>query len=334
MFFSNLDDFRSALSNLPGTDETSISAARKRQDSLTKPVGSLGRLEEIAVFLAGWQGKAIPQVTAPQIIVFAGNHGVCAQGVNPFPQEVTAQMVANFRAGGASINQFAKLGNAKLSVVELELDRPTKDFTRDAAMSEGELLDALNIGATAVSPQTDILVLGEMGIGNSTTAAALSCATFGGDAADWVGPGTGSDAHGRALKAQVVSKGVALHQPLANPLKIMAALGGRELAAIAGAVVAARLHRIPVLLDGFICTSAVAPLSRYSGALDHCLVGHQSTEPGHARLLKKLGKQGILSLDMRLGEGSGAAVALLIVQAAVAMHAGMATFAQAGIAEQ
>lgn len=330
--FTTLADFRAALSALPQADAKAVIAAQTRQDQLTKPVGSLGRLEDIAVFMAGWQGKAVPQITAPQVIIFAGNHGICSRGVNPFPQEVTAQMVANFRAGGASINQFARLAGAQLSVVDIALERPTGDFSRGVAMSEAELLEALNIGAGAILPQTDMLILGEMGIGNSTTAAALSCAIFGGDPRDWVGPGTGSDAAGKALKAQVIAEALTLHQPiLSDPLQVMAALGGRELAAIAGAVVAARMQRIPVMLDGFICSSAVAPLGRFAGALDHCLIGHQSTEPGHARLLQHLGKAGILSLGMRLGEGSGATVALLIVKAALEMHAGMASFAEAGI---
>lgn len=330
--FQSLDHFRELLSALPKSDLQAAKAAQSRQAILTKPQGSLGRLEDIAIFMAGWQARPIPSAKAPQVIIFAGNHGICDRGVNPFPQSVTAQMVENFRSGGASINQFAKLAGAKISVVPIALDRPTQDFSRGAAMTADELLECLNIGAETIDSDADILILGEMGIGNSTTAAALSCASFGGDPEDWVGAGTGSDSHGRALKAQVVAEAMALHtEKLSDPLAIMASVGGKELAAIAGAVVAARLRRIPVMLDGFICTSAVAPLGRIEGVLDHCLVGHQSTEPGHARLLEALGKSGILSLEMRLGEGSGAAVALLIVQAALAMHEGMASFAEAGI---
>lgn len=333
--FASLDAFRAALAALPAADEEARAAALAHQAQLTKPQGSLGQLEEIATFIAAWQGRAKAQVLHPQIVIFAGNHGVCAQGVNPFPQEVTAQMVENFRLGGASINQFAKQAGAALAVVALDLDRPTQDFTQGPAMGEDELLAALNAGAAAIDPDCDILLLGEMGIGNSTTAAALAMASFGGVATDWVGPGTGSDAKGRALKADVVSKAVAVHaQAAGDPLALMARLGGRELAAIAGAVVAARMRRLPVMLDGFICCAALAPLARIDGLLDHCLVGHQSAEPGHARLLQAMGKRGILGLDMRLGEGSGAAVALLIVQAALAMHNGMASFEQAGISTQ
>lgn len=331
-YFTSLDAVRDVLRDLPVFDDAQGAAALARQAQLTKPQGSLGRLEEIAVFMAGWQRRAAPQAKAAQVIVFAGNHGICAQGVNPYPQSVTAQMVENFRQGGASINQFAKLAGAAFSVVPIRLETPTQDFSVAPAMSDADLLEALNIGASAVDPAADIVLLGEMGIGNSTTAAALAAASCGGSGADWVGPGTGSDAAGRALKAQVVDRALALHAgALGDPLAIMARLGGRELAAICGAVIAARQARVPVMLDGYICTAAVAPLLAIGGALDHCLVGHQSTEPGHARLLERMGKTGILSLDMRLGEGSGAAVALLVVQAALAMHNGMASFEQAGV---
>ena len=172
--FEHLEAFAQACQNLPEPDLQAKEAALQRQNTLTKPLGSLGRLEDIAVFMAAWQKREIPRINAPQIIIFAGNHGICARGVNPYPQAVTAQMVANFRAGGATINQFARLAGAQLSVVELELDRPTADFTQRPAMSEGELLAALNAGAAAIADQTDMLVLGEMGIGNSTTAAALA----------------------------------------------------------------------------------------------------------------------------------------------------------------
>lgn len=315
--------------DLPAPDPAARDAALARQAVLTKPPGSLGRLEEMAVFMAGWQGRERPRIDRAQALVFAGNHGICAQGVNPFPQEVTGLMVANFQAGGAAINQLARAAGAELSVVPLHLDRPTGDFTQGPAMSEAEVLEAMAAGAAAVDPHADILLLGEMGIGNSTIAAALACATFGGAAADWVGPGTGSDAAGRALKARVIDDGIARHADLlATPLGAFRAFGGREQAAMAGAVLAARMARIPVMLDGFIGTASVAPLA---GMLDHCLIGHASAEPGHARLLAAMGRQAVLDLGMRLGEGSGAAVALMVLRAALAAHDGMATFAEAGI---
>lgn len=330
--FPTLSAFRAALTSLPDTDDTARAAAAARQSLLTKPQGSLGMLEDIAVFMAGWQGNAVPALVRPQIVIFAGNHGVCVRGVNPYPQSVTAQMVENFRAGGASINQFAKLANAKLDIVALALDRPTGDISTTAAMDEDDFLRALNAGARAVDNDAQMLVLGEMGIGNSTIAAALASATFGGDPAEWVGPGTGSDAKGRALKGRVIAEALARHaDATTDPLEVMRRLGGRELAAIAGAVVAARLMRIPVMLDGYICCAAVAPLSRFAGTLDHCLVGHQSAEPGHTKLLAAIGKRGLLDLGMRLGEGSGGAVALQVVKAALAMHSGMASFSEAGV---
>lgn len=308
-------------------------AARERQGQLTKPPGSLGVLEDLAVFLAGWQGRARPRIKRAQALVFAGNHGICAQGVNPFPQSVTAQMVANFQAGGAAINQLCRIAGADLSVIALDLDRPTADFTRAPAMTGPEVLDAMARGAAAVDPDADVVVLGEMGIGNSTVAAMLAHALFGGQASDWVGPGTGLDAEGVALKARVIAAGLARHVPdPRNGPGMLVAFGGREQAAICGAILAARAARIPVILDGFICTAAAAVLAPHGDALAHCIAGHCSAEPGHRRLLDALGLRPVLTLDMRLGEGSGAAVALGVVRAALAAHDGMATFAEAGVA--
>ena len=331
MRFETLARIAGLADTLPSADEDARAAAARRQDSLTKPPGSLGRLEEIALFMAAWQGTERPRIAKAQALVFAGNHGICAQGVNPFPQEVTAQMVANFTAGGAAINQLCRVNGAELSVIALDLDRPTADFTAGPAMTEAETLDAMNRGAAAVDPQADILTLGEMGIGNSTISAALCAALFGGEVADWVGRGTGSDDAGLRRKADAIARGLARHSAR-PPLETLAALGGREQAAICGAVLAARAARIPVILDGFICTAAVAPLfAADPRLLDHCLVGHVSREPGHGKLLSAMGKTAILDLDMRLGEGTGAALALGIVRAALACHDGMATFADAGI---
>jgi nicotinate-nucleotide--dimethylbenzimidazole phosphoribosyltransferase len=327
--FTALDDILNLSLTMP--DLAATDAARARQADLTKPPGSLGRLEDLAAFVAGWHGVARPRIDRAQALVFAGNHGICAQGVNPFPQAVTGLMVANFAAGGAAINQLCKVAGADLGVVALDLDQPTADFTEGPAMSEDACLAALNQGAAAVDTGADVLILGEMGIGNSTVSAALAHAVCGGTPADWVGRGTGSDAEGVALKARVVARGVALHAGR-PPLHLLAALGGREQAAICGAVLAARMARIPVVLDGYICTAAVAPLHGADPALlDHCLIGHQSAEPGHARLCAEMGKAPILSLGMALGEGTGAALALMVLRGALACHDGMATFAEAGI---
>ncbi len=318
---------------LPAADESARAAALARQNALTKPPGSLGRLEDLALFMAAWRGTAQPRIARAQALVFAGNHGICAQGVNPYPQAVTAQMVANFQAGGAAINQLCRANGADLGVIALDLDRPTADFTQAPAMTPAETLEAMNRGAAAVDPTADVLILGEMGIGNSTIAAALACALFGGTPADWVGPGTGSDAPGIARKIAAIETGLARHHGL-PAMATLAALGGREQAAICGAVLAARAARIPVILDGFICTAAAATLQAADPRLlDHCLVGHASAEPGHRRLIAALGKAPVLEFDMRLGEGAGAALALGILRAALECHNGMATFGEAGVAE-
>ena len=330
--FTSLAAFRSLLQKLPQPDAAALAQAQARDAVLTKPAGSLGRLEEVALWVAGWQGRAQPRIEHPLVLIFAGNHGVTARGVSAFPAEVTVQMVANFRAGGAAINQFARTFGARMEVHALDLDRPVADFSAQAAMSEAEVVAALATGWDAVDPAADLLVTGEMGIGNTTSAAALACALFGGAAADWTGRGTGVDDAGLALKTQVVAEGVARHAGAA-PLEALRCLGGREIAAMAGAIARARAERIPVILDGFICCAAAAVLeAEVPGALDHCIAGHQSAESAHARLLQALGKVPLLSLGLRLGEGSGAALAIGVVQGAVACHSGMATFAEAGVA--
>ena len=333
--FDTLDALTTLADRLPEADSHAAEAARARQNALTKPPGSLGRLEQIAEFMAAWRATARPEIWRAQALVFAGNHGICAQGVNPYPQEVTAQMVANFEAGGAAINQLCRANGADLSVIALELGRPTCDFTEGPAMSEADCLDALWQGASAVDEGADILILGEMGIGNSTIAAALAAACFGGPVAEWVGPGTGSDKAGILHKVEVIERGLKRHQDvMGNVPAILAALGGREQAAICGAVLAARAARIPVILDGFICTAAAAVLyATDKRLLDHCLVGHVSAEPGHRKLLAAIHKRPVLEFDMRLGEGSGAALALGIVRSALACHNGMATFGEAGVSE-
>ncbi len=333
--FTNLADFRARLADAPAPDHTATAGAQSRNGQLTKPPGALGRLEDLAIWYAGWRGDPRPRLERPQVIVFAGNHGVTARGVSAFPAEVTLQMVANFKAGGAAVNQLAALAGAGVDVVSLELDRPTADFTQGPAMSEAETVAALTAGWTAVDPSADLLVVGEMGIGNTTSAAALAHALFGGAPADWTGRGTGVDDAGLALKAQVVGEGLAANPAAAeDPLAALRCLGGRELAAMAGAIARARAERIPVILDGFICTAAAATLEKaVPGALDHAVAGHVSAEAAHGRLLDALGKAPLLSLGMRLGEGSGAALAINILKGAVACHSGMATFAEAGVAD-
>lgn len=332
---TDLDHFRSLLSQAPIVDPASQAAAAERNSQLTKPPGALARLEDLAIWYGGWRGTGRPVIENPQVIVFAGNHGVTAQGVSAFPAEVTAQMVINFEHGGAAINQLAKLAGARMDVEALELDRPTGDFTKGVAMDEADLLSALQTGWGSVDPVSDLLVVGEMGIGNTTSAAALACAMFGGEPADWTGRGTGVDDAGLANKTRVVSEGLALHKPaIKDGIDALGCLGGREIAAMVGAIAAARMLRIPVILDGFICCAAAACLAQTAeGALDHCVAGHQSAENAHPALLAKLGKEPILSLGLRLGEGSGAALAIQVLKGAVACHSGMATFAEAGVSD-
>lgn len=332
--FSDLDGFRALLRAAPAPDADAIAAAAARNGQLTKPPGALGRLEEIAQWVAGWHGDARPRVQHPQVIVFAGNHGVAARGVSAFPAEVTAQMVLNFQHGGAAINQLARAAGAQLDVHALALERPTDDFTRGPAMTEADLLEALSTGWDALRAQTDLLVVGEMGIGNTTPAAAIAAALLGGEAAEWTGRGTGVDDAGLALKTDVVAQGLALHKGQGDGLETLRRLGGRELAAMAGAIAHARSRGIPVILDGFICTAAAACLAHtQAGALDHCIAGHLSAEGAHARLLASLGKVPLLDLGLRLGEASGGTLAIQIVRAAVECHSGMATFAEAGVSD-
>jgi nicotinate-nucleotide--dimethylbenzimidazole phosphoribosyltransferase len=333
MQFDSLDEIRAFCRDLPGGDAKAEASARERQAQLTKPAGSLGRLEELAAWMARWQRRAVPALDRVTIAVFAGNHGIAARGVSAYPAAVTAQMVANYAAGGAAINQIARLAGAALKVVPIALDRPTGDFTEGAAMDEREFLEAIDIGFRTVPKDCDLLAVGEMGIGNTTTAAALCAALLGGDVARWIGRGTGVDDAGLERKRRTVAAALQRHAAIRDdPLAIAAAMGGRELAAIAGATLAARAHQIPVLLDGFVATAAVLPLVRLDASiLDHCRAGHVSAETGHRNLLQALDLEPLLDLGMRLGEASGAGVAVLLLRAALACHGGMATFAQAGV---
>ncbi|PIW28709.1 MAG: nicotinate-nucleotide--dimethylbenzimidazole phosphoribosyltransferase [Rhodospirillales bacterium CG15_BIG_FIL_POST_REV_8_21_14_020_66_15] len=321
------------LDGLAPPDAAAVAAVRAREGRLTKPPGSLGRLEEITEWLAGWQGRARPRADNVRALVFAGNHGVAARGVSAFPAEVTAQMVANFQAGGAAVNQLCGTFGVDLSVIPLDLDNPTADFTEGPAMTGPEFEAAFRAGADAVKDGADLLCVGEMGIANTTAAAALCLALYGGGGADWAGPGTGLQADGVSAKARIVEQAVAANAVgPADGLGVLRALGGREIAAMAGAVAQARRLGVPVLLDGFVATAAAACLRAVRpDALDHCRAAHLSAEPGHARLLERLGMAPLLHLGMRLGEASGAVLAVGLVRAAVACHAGMATFDSAGV---
>ncbi|MDR3517564.1 MAG: nicotinate-nucleotide--dimethylbenzimidazole phosphoribosyltransferase [Azospirillaceae bacterium] len=330
---ASLDEMRALLRDMPGPDLDAGTAATLRQRHLTKPLGALGRLEDLAIWLATWQARHPPELRRPRIAVFAGNHGIAARGVSAYPAAVTAQMVQNFLNGGGAVNQLAQQFDADLRVYELDLDNPTADFTEGPAMSDAGCAHAMAYGMMAVEAGIDVLCLGEMGIGNSTAGAALCAGLFGGPGVDWVGPGTGVDAAGLARKIAAVDAGIAANAArLTDPFEVLRCLGGFELAAITGAILAARRARTPVVLDGYACCAAAAVLFKADPrALDHCVVSHRSAEPGHTRLLDILGQKPLLDFGLRLGEGSGAALALPILQAAAACHNGMATFGDAGV---
>jgi nicotinate-nucleotide--dimethylbenzimidazole phosphoribosyltransferase len=333
---TSLADLRALLADLPQGDAGASAAIGARQARLTKPQGSLGRLEELAAWLGRWQGSEKPRLDQVEVIVFVGNHGIAARGVSAYPASVTAQMVVNFERGGAAINQICKSVGASLRVIPLKLDQPTGDFTEGQAMSEGDFVEAVVTGFDAVPPRADLICLGEMGIGNTTAASALVAALLGGGGERWAGRGTGLDDAGLSRKRAAIDAGLERHQAHhADPLAAAMLFGGYELAAILGATLAARHRGIPVLLDGFVATAAAAPLQRVrQDALDHVEVAHCSAEAGHRALCGALGKRPLLDLDMRLGEASGAALAVPVLRAALACHLGMATFDEAGVDER
>ena len=329
---ASLDEIRALMAHLPGPDLEAGAAAAERERQLTKPAGALGRLEELAAWLATWQARHPPALNHPRTVVFAGNHGVAARGVSAYPAVVTAQMVQNFITGGAAVNQLCKSVDADLRVYEMNLEQPTADIVAAPAMSEAECARAMAYGMMAVEPGIDVLAVGEMGIANTTVAAALCLALFGGDAAEWTGPGTGVVGAALENKREAVAAAVARHGARREAFEVLRSLGGLEFAAMAGAILAARMGRVPVVLDGFCAAAAAAVLyAADPRALDHCVAGHVSAEPGHRRLLDRLGKKPLLDLGMRLGEASGATLAVSILKAAAACHAGMATFAEARV---
>lgn len=338
--FQTADAFSKALHDLPEGDVAAAVAAAARQRTLTKPPGALGRLETLAEFLASWSPTGTPRADHVRLEVFAGNHGVVAQGVSPYPSAVTAQMVANFSAGGAAVNQLTDIFGIELSVTPIHLDRPTGDVTTGVAMTQAETLEAINAGAASLdASRPDVMALGEMGIGNTTIAALLSALAVGGTGRQWAGPGTGLDTEGVNQKAAAIDHALALHSPALRHVPgehvafdMLRRAGGRETAAIAGAILAARQARIPVLIDGYVVTAALAALWVQTPTITaHCIAAHRSSEPAHGMLLNVLDLHPLLELEMRLGEGSGAALAVPILRAAVATHNEMATFEEAAV---
>ncbi len=330
---SPFEDFR-ALARAPSPDRAdAVRATREREAQLTKPAGSLGRLEAIAAWLAAVTGRTPPTVDRPRVVVFAASHGVAERGVSAYPSSVNAQMLANFREGKAAINQICGAYGIGLSVFDLAVDMPTGDIVdADAFTSERDTAATLAFGLEAIANDVDLLGLGEMGIGNTTVAAALCCALLGGTGADWAGPGTGVSGEALAHKAAAVDAAVARVSGERDPLVLLQRIGGREVAAMAGAILAARSQGVPVVVDGYVATAAAVVVHAMNpDAISHCLFAHRSAEPAHASALEALGAEPLLDLGMRLGEGTGAALAMGIVKAAAACHAGMATFAEAGV---
>ncbi len=321
---------------LPSGSQSSVDAVRARDSQLTKPAGSLGRLEYLVEFLARWQEKSPPTLNNPMVAVFAGNHGVTKQGVSPFPASVTAQMVANFTAGGAAISQICKLHELNLRVFELALEQPTGDISVEAALSDKDCAATIAYGMEAIAGEPDLLCIGEMGIGNTTIAAAIYAALFGGTGSDWVGAGAGFDQKGIKHKGEIVDKALALHRAeLDHPLKVLARLGGREIAAMLGALIAARQRKIPVVVDGYVaCAAAAIAYAVNPSMLDHCLFSHVSAESAHIRVLEQMNKHGLLDLGLRLGEGSGAALAAVLIKTALHLHNNMATFEEAAVSNR
>jgi nicotinate-nucleotide--dimethylbenzimidazole phosphoribosyltransferase len=348
-----LDEVRAAIKPL---DQAAMSAARARQDLMTKPRGSLGVLEEVSVRLAGLAGSCPPPMPEPAAVaVFAADHGVHAQRVTPWPQEVTAQMVANFLAGGAVVNAFAAQAGAEVVVVDVgvcadlgpvpgllprKVAHGTADFTAGPALTRDQARQAIMVGVEIardlVAAGNRCLLTGDMGIANTTASAALICAFTGREPAEVTGRGTGIDSVTHARKVDVVRRGLARHQPdPADPVGVLAAFGGLEHAALAGFILGAAALRVPVILDGVIAgAGALAAVALVADSVECCIAGHRSVEPGHAATLDHLGLRPLVDLELRLGEGTGALLALPIVQSAVRALRDVATFDSAGVTDK
>jgi nicotinate-nucleotide--dimethylbenzimidazole phosphoribosyltransferase len=327
----------SLLTDLPEADESARAAVAERAASVLRPTGALARLDEVAAWLGAWQRTERPAVDAPHAVVFAADHGVAAAaGVSAYPTEVTVAMLDALEKGAATAAAMTKALGMTLDVVDVGVAHPTGDLRFEPAMDEARFDEAVRAGADAVAraAAADLLVFGEMGIGNTTAAAAVAATLYDEPAAEWCGRGTGLDDDGVARKIEAVEACRArVRAVTSDPIEILRHAGGAELAAIAGAVAEARRRSIPVLLDGYVVSAAIAPLAvARPGALDHVLAGHRSAEPGHRRLLERLGLVPLIELDLRLGEGTGALVAVPLVKLAAVAVVDVATFQEWGLA--
>ncbi|MEY2958362.1 MAG: nicotinate-nucleotide--dimethylbenzimidazole phosphoribosyltransferase [Actinomycetota bacterium] len=325
--------FHESLRELPDADTAARDAVAGRAAEVLRPAGALQRLDDIAVHVGGWRGTTEPRVDRPTVLVFAGDHGVAAADVSAYPADVTAHMLAAVRSHRATINAIARSVGATLSVHDVGVGRPTGDIRHRAALDPARVDEIATVASAAVDSAADdgadLVVVGELGIGNTTVAAAIAALLLGGTAADWVGRGTGVDDEGLARKRVAVDTAVRRVGTVGDPIDAWREVGGAEFVAMAAAVVRSRQRRIPVVLDGFIATAAVLPLVlARPDALDHCLVGHVSAEPGHRRILDHLGRDPLLDLGLRLGEGSGALAAVPLVRLACACVTEVATFGE------
>jgi nicotinate-nucleotide--dimethylbenzimidazole phosphoribosyltransferase len=324
---SALGDLRTPLRQPDATFARSVAA---RAAQVLRPPGALARLDELAVWLAGWQRTTNPRIDRPVALVFAADHGVAAGGVSAYPPDITASMLHAFRSGASSINVMARQVGARIDVFDVGVGEPTDDLRYAPAMDRGRFDDAVRIGRAAVaSTDADVIVLGEMGIGNTTAAAAVCAVLCGGDTDDWVGRGTGVDDAGLERKRRAVTEARERIAGVTDPIEVLREVGGLELAAMAGAIVEARSRGLPLLLDGYVTAAAALPLACANpDALAHCVAGHRSAEPGHRRVLERLGLEPLLDLGMRLGEGSGAMAAVPLLALACRLVTDVPTFGE------
>ena len=319
------------LHDLPGPDLACAAAVHARAAQILRPSGALAWLDELAEWIAGWQRTDRPRIERPVGLIFAADHGVAAaEAVSAYPTDVTAAMFDAYRHGRSTINAFARQVGATVVAVDVGIGKPTNDIRYEAALDSPRFDEVVDAAVAAVDRlDGDLLVVGEMGIGNTTPSAAIAAALAGGETAAWVGRGTGIDDAGLDRKRAAVQQAVRRIAGVTDPLEVLREVGGAELVAIAAAVIAARRRSLPVVLDGYVVTASVLPLVMAEPtALDHCTVGHCSAEPGHRRLLERLGKRPLLDLDMRLGEGSGAMAAVPLVAMACAGITEVPTFSE------
>ena len=320
---------RKSLANLPAGNEATRSIVRERANNILRPAGALQKLDDVAIWMAGWQATNQPKVSRPVALVFAADHGVAtSSSVSAYPADVTAAMLKAYQSGKSTLSAFAKIAGATVHAVDVGVGRPTQDIQVEAAMSEQRFDEALSAGRNAVEQvDADLLVIGEMGIGNTTVAAAITAALLGGEPSSWVGRGTGVDQQGYERKCLAVDRAVTRVKTIKDPIEILRQVGGAEIAAMTAAIVAARIRRLPVVIDGFVVTSAALPLNQVSkDSLDHCVFSHCSAESGHRKVLEHLNKPYLLDLNMRLGEGSGAMAVVPLIAMACAGVTEVPTF--------